>query len=48
MDVVNSVKGGLAPNFLIKVTMALIILALVNGFLPAEYKISKLISGLFA
>ena len=48
MDVGSAIKTAAKPNYLISVLVALIILALINGFLPAEYKISKLIGGLFA
>jgi hypothetical protein len=48
MDVASALKDGIKPNFLISLLVALVILALINGFLPAEYKISKLIGGLFA
>lgn len=48
MDIASAVKSGVKPNFLISLMIALIILALINGFLPAQYKMSKLIGGLFA
>lgn len=48
MDFVNAIKSGVRPNFLISLLVALVILALINGFLPANYKISKLIGGLFS
>ena len=47
MDVGSAIKTAVRPNYLISLLVALIILALINGFLPAEYKISKLIGGLF-
>jgi hypothetical protein len=48
MDIASAVKSGVKPNFLISLVVALAVLALVNGFLPAQYKIGKLIGGLFA
>lgn len=48
MDVASAIKQGLRPNFLLSLLVALIILALINGFLPAQYKLGQLIRGLFA
>lgn len=48
VNVASAIKSGIRPNFLISLLVALVILALVNGMLPAQYKISRLIAGLFA
>ncbi len=47
VDIANAVKTAVKPNYLISLLVAMIILGLINGLLPAEYKISKLIGGLF-
>ena len=48
MDVGSAIKTAAKPNYLISVLVALVILGLINGLLPAEYKMSKIIGGLFA
>lgn len=48
MNLESAIKSGIRPNFLITLLVSLIVLALINGFLPAEYKISRLLAGLFS
>lgn len=47
-DIGTAIKSGTRLNFLVSLLVALIILALINGLLPDQYKISRLIGGLFA
>jgi tetrahydromethanopterin S-methyltransferase subunit B len=48
LDVTNAIQNGIRPNFLIGLLMGLIVLALINTLLPANYKLSRVLSGLFA
>ena len=46
MDFANALKSAIRPNFLIGVLIALVVIALANSLMPAEYKISKLYKNL--
>jgi hypothetical protein len=46
MDFANALKAAIRPNFLLSLVVGLVILGLVNGLLPADYKISKLYKNL--
>lgn len=48
MDFANALKSAIRPNFLISLLVGLVIIALINGLMPAEYKLSKLYKNLTA
>lgn len=48
LNIGSALKSGLQPNFWISLLVALVILALINSMLPANYKLGKLIGGLYA
>jgi len=48
MDIANAVKTGVKPNFMISLLVALVVIALVNSLLPAQYKVSRLFAGLWS